>query len=116
MKSSVVYKILSAADWAAAQRNGLIEGSALDRVDGYIHLSSDAQTPETLARHFAGMTGLVLVAFDGPTLGAALKWEPSRSGDLFPHFYGTLFLTHALWSASLPLDDAGVHILPDAMS
>ena len=45
---------------------------------------------ETRARHFAGRTGLLLVAVEAGTLGAALKWEPSRGGALFPHLYGPL--------------------------
>jgi len=108
-----VYKILNAEYWVEAQRTGLISGSPPDRADGYIHLSSRAQTQETLARHFARERGLVLVAFDAAALGDALKWEPSRGGDLFPHFYGAIPLVQALWSAPLPLDAAGVHILPD---
>lgn len=116
MKSGVVYKILGPADWAEAQRAGVIAGSALDRADGYIHLSTATQTPETLARHFTRADGLVLAAYDGDALGDALKWEPSRGGALFPHFYGTLNLADALWSAPLAIDAAGVHILPDTMT
>jgi uncharacterized protein (DUF952 family) len=32
----------------------------------------------------------VRVAVDAADLGAALRWEPSRGGDLFPHLYGAL--------------------------
>lgn len=110
-----VYKILPAAAWGAAQRAGVIAGSDLDRADGYIHLSSGAQVAETLARHFTGMHGLVLVAFDAATLGEALRWEPSRGGVLFPHHYGVLAVAAALWSAPMSLDAHGVHILPDAL-
>ena len=35
-------------------------------------------------RHFAGVTGLVLVAFDDLSLGPELRYEPSRGSDLFP--------------------------------
>lgn len=116
MNSANVYKILRAPDWAEARRAGAIEGSPLDRADGFIHLSSGAQTAETLALHFAGEEGLVLVAFDGDRLGAALKWELSRGGDLFPHYFGALSLADALWSAPLSLGADGAHILPDDMT
>ena len=48
------------------------------------------QLEETLARHFAGQTDLLVVSFDAEALGPALKWEPSRGGQLFPHLYGPL--------------------------
>ncbi len=87
---SLVYKILPRADWDAAVARGVYEGSELDRKDGFIHFSTAEQWPETLRLHFAGQTGLVLVAVEAGTLGAALKWEASRGGALFPHLYATL--------------------------
>jgi uncharacterized protein (DUF952 family) len=35
----------------------------------------------------------MLVAVDAEALGPAIKWEPSRGGDLFPHLYAALPLT-----------------------
>lgn len=31
-----------------------------------------------------------MLAIEAQSLGDALKWEPSRGGDLFPHLYGML--------------------------
>jgi uncharacterized protein (DUF952 family) len=85
-----IYKILPRAEWAAAQAAGRFEGSAVDRADGFIHFSTAAQAPETARRHFAGQADLVVLAVEGDDLGPALRWEPSRGGDLFPHLYGPL--------------------------
>ena len=85
-----VYKILAADAWAAATRAGRFEGAAIDLTDGYIHLSTAAQAPETARLHFAGQVGLVLLRIDADRLGAALRWEPSRGGQLFPHLYDAL--------------------------
>lgn len=85
-----VYKILSRAEWIAAQDAGRFEGSDLDRRDGYIHLSTAAQAAETARLHFAGRDGLVLLTLGAEELGDALRWEPSRGGALFPHLYGVL--------------------------
>ena len=87
---SHVYKILSRDAWIAAQDAGLFTGSAIDRQDGFIHLSTAAQAAETARRHFAGQTGLVLLKLQAAELGATLRWEPSRGGQLFPHLYGPL--------------------------
>jgi uncharacterized protein (DUF952 family) len=56
----------------------------------------------TLERHFSGQDDLVLVAIDTAALGEALKWEPSRGGDLFPHLYGPLSLSAVHAVESLP--------------
>jgi len=87
---SLIYKIVSAEEWARAEAGGRFEGAEIDLKDGYIHFSTAEQWPETLRLHFAGRTGLVLVAVEADALGEALKWEPSRGGQLFPHLYGTL--------------------------
>jgi uncharacterized protein (DUF952 family) len=87
---SRIYKILPRADWARAEAAGRYEGSPVDHQDGYIHFSTAAQAPETARRHFAGQADLVVLEVEGDDLGDALRWEPSRGGDLFPHLYGAL--------------------------
>ena len=87
---SLIYKILPRAEWDAAVAAGRFLGSGIDLADGYIHFSDAGQKDETLRLHFAGKTGLVLVAVEAEALGEALKWEPSRGGSLFPHLYGPL--------------------------
>ncbi len=69
---------------------GAYEGSVKDAEDGFIHFSAAHQAVETAAKHFAGQDDLVLLEISAATLGPALKWEPSRGGDLFPHLYGAL--------------------------
>jgi uncharacterized protein (DUF952 family) len=99
---TTIYKICERAAWQEAERLGLYCGSAIDHRDGFIHFSSAAQLRETAARHFAGQSDLTLVAVDGGTLGAALKWEASRGGALFPHLYGTLPIAQVRWARPLP--------------
>jgi uncharacterized protein (DUF952 family) len=86
----LVYKICPRADWQGAVAAGVYRGSEVDRRDGFIHLSTEEQVGETRRRHFAGQRDLVLVAFDPADLGEALRFEVSRGGALFPHFYGEL--------------------------
>ncbi len=105
-----VYKICFRAEWEDAQRAGRYEGSAADRADGFIHLSTGEQMRETAARHFQGLDDLVLVAFN-PEVLEGLRWEPSRGGDLFPHVYGNLPAARALWVNPLTLVE-GTHRFP----
>jgi uncharacterized protein (DUF952 family) len=72
------------------RRDGVFAGSAVDIADGYIHLSCGSQLAATVARHFSGVGGLVVAAVDLARLGDAVRWEPSRGGELFPHIYGVL--------------------------
>ena len=102
-----VYKILPLNEWTAAQVSGRFEGSAIDLQDGYIHLSTAAQAGETARRYFRGLTGLVVLEIEGDDLGPALKWEPSRGGDLFPHLYSALSVGDVRVVHDAPLDADG---------
>ena len=108
-----IYKILRAEDFAALDRDGETAGAPVDLADGYIHFSTAAQVAETAARHFAGADDLVLAAVEAGPLGAALKWEPSRGGDLFPHLYRRLRRRDIAWIAPLPLGRDGAHRFPE---
>jgi uncharacterized protein (DUF952 family) len=110
----LLFKILTAAEWAEALAQGSFTGSALDRKDGFIHLSAAHQARETAARHFTGREGLVLAAFEEGRLRNVM-WEPSRGGDLFPHVYGAIDPTSAAWVKELPVID-GVHRFPDEVT
>ncbi len=85
-----VVKLLRAAEWAAFDATGRFDGSPDDARDGFIHLSTPEQALVTCAKYFADAAGLVAVTCDADALGAALRWEASRGGDLFPHLYRAL--------------------------
>ena len=100
MPGEHVYKVLRASEWQEAQTRGVITGSADDLRDGFIHLSTHAQLAGTLERHFAGETGLVVLEIAADRVSAALKWEESRGGALFPHLYGVLPLNAVIRTVS----------------
>ena len=106
---ALVFKILATEEWRAAESAGAFLGAAVDRTDGYIHLSSAEQAPETAAKWFAGRDDLTLVAIDVSALGVSLVWEPSRGGALFPHLFAALPLSAVVWSRPLPLGPDGRH-------
>lgn len=85
-----VFKVFRPAEWAAFEASGRFEGSADDRRDGFIHLSTADQLEETIRRHFGDEAHLVIATIDAGALGDDLRWEPSRGGALFPHHYGVL--------------------------
>jgi uncharacterized protein (DUF952 family) len=108
-----IYKILDESEWSDAVQKDAFAGSAIDLADGFIHLSTAGQAPETAARHFAGRGGLVLIGFDAADFGDDLVWEASRGGALFPHVYGVIAPSLARSVDSLPLGPDGRHVFPD---
>jgi uncharacterized protein (DUF952 family) len=111
---TTIYKIFRRPEWDAFRKAGATAGAPVDLADGYIHLSTAAQVVRTAAKHFARDPDLVLVAVDAERLGTALRWEPSRGGQLFPHLYRPLELGEVLWDKSLPLGASG-HIFPEGL-
>ena len=111
----MIYKIFRGPEWEALDADGSTAGAPVDRDDGFIHLSTAEQAPETAARHFAGVEGLWLVAVEEAALGDALRWEPSRGGADFPHLYAPLRFDQVAWAKPVPLAD-GIHVFPDGLA
>jgi uncharacterized protein (DUF952 family) len=114
---TTIYKICQRALWEEAQAARVFAGSPVDVHDGFIHFSTAAQLAGTAARHFAGQSDLLLLAVDAAALPvAALKWEPSRGGELFPHLYGALPLAAVRWARPLADEVDGRRLLPELSS
>ena len=111
--TATIYKICDSALWRHAEQAGVFTGAPVDHADGFIHFSDRNQVGETAARHFAGRDELLLVAVDASVLGPALRYEPSRGGQLFPHLYGTMPLSAVRWVKPLPLGADGKHVFPE---
>ena len=109
--TDLIFHMCRRDEWQEAAR-AVYHGSSQDQADGFIHFSTAEQIVESAARHRAGQSGLVLIAVDPVALGPDLKWEPSRSGALFPHLYGPLPLTAVSWVRDLPLGSDGKHVFP----
>jgi uncharacterized protein (DUF952 family) len=108
-----IYKICSASAWREAERQGVYRGSADDIRDGFIHFSSSSQLAETAKKHFFGQTGLFLIEVDVDALGDALRWEPSRNDELFPHLYGELDLGAVTAVLDMRARSDGTHDIPE---
>ncbi|KKB76890.1 dihydroorotate dehydrogenase [Devosia soli] len=112
----LIYKITTASAFAPARQSGQFHGMPIDAEDGFMHFSTAAQLRETLRLHFAGQSGLVLLAVRTDELGDQLVWEPSRGGDLFPHLYGGPLLTSAIvWQESISVAEDGSCTLPEGV-
>jgi uncharacterized protein (DUF952 family) len=112
---TVIYRIISTADWQAAQAAGAFTGTAHDIRDGFIHFSTAKQAAETAAKHYTGKIDLLLLYVRDTDVEAPLKWEKSRNDELFPHLYGPLPVSAVYRVEELPLDADGRHVFPEQM-
>lgn len=116
MSEKFVFKIMAHGAWRDACSAGEYSGSSDDKRDGFIHLSSADQLAGTLEKHFGAQSDLVLIRFCSYELAPHLKWEPSRRGALFPHYYGALDPTLALDVQPIALAANGQHLLPETQA
>jgi uncharacterized protein (DUF952 family) len=112
MTTSPIYHVCKRTEWEAASGRGRYAGSSQDEADGFIHFSTATQVVSSAAKHRAGQSDLVILEVDATALGPALRWEPSRGGQLFPHLYGPLPAQAVLRVAPLPLGENGRHVFP----
>ncbi len=112
MDTLFAYKLLDQPAFRDWKDTGSFTGSPDDLRDGFIHLSTAAQTAETAAKYFTDTDPLVLAMVDLAAVSADLKWEESRGGALFPHVYGTIPFKAVSGHSVLRLGDDGKHIFP----
>ena len=86
---NLIFKILTSGRWADGSEP-FIPTMPIDEADGFLHLSTAAQLPETLALHFSDQNNLIVLAIHVADVIDVLRWEPSRGGDLFPHAYAPI--------------------------
>jgi uncharacterized protein (DUF952 family) len=108
-----VYKIVARAAFDAAAAAGAFPQMPIDLKDGFIHFSTAAQLRETLRLHFAGQSDLVVFAVKPYDMGAGLRWEASRGGQLFPHHYGSLATSAIGRQVAVSVAEDGAVDLPD---
>lgn len=107
-----IYRLIDAGVWQRAVAAGVFLGTEHDMRDGFIHFSTAEQAAETAARHYAGQANLLLLGVSVAALGAALRWEPSRGGALFPHLYASLSPAAVTSVVALALGPDGQHLMP----
>ncbi len=115
MPESLIFHMCKRQDWQAAAASGRYLGSGDDLADGFMHFSNAEQLAESAARHRAGVADLLLICVDAASLGDALKWEPSRGDQLFPHLYGPLDVSKVISARDLPLGADGIHVFPEGI-
>jgi|SaaInl5LU_22_DNA_1037371.scaffolds.fasta_scaffold16302_2 uncharacterized protein (DUF952 family) len=85
-----IYKILTEPQWQDMQSTGVYQPSPDDQRDGFVHLSSAAQLSGTIDKYYSDIWPIFVLQIDAIAVSDGLKWEVSRAGDKFPHYYGEM--------------------------
>ena len=86
-----LYHLATEAEWNAYRQTGSIAPLSLN-AEGFVHCSWGHQVAGTVAKHFAGIEGLLALALEPDLLGnvALVEEDSYGSGQAFPHVYGPI--------------------------
>ncbi|KAI1312983.1 hypothetical protein EDD11_002804 [Mortierella claussenii] len=98
-----VYKLISPAS-SFHPSDAVLPLSALDKADGFYHLSTSAQVPGTANRFFpkSKFEDLLILKIQFSEIAPQVKWEaakgehPTDASRIFPHVYGDLEQRHVV--------------------
>lgn len=107
----MIHHITTSTAWQQAQNDGAYTADSLVS-EGFIHFSTAEQIIATANRFYRGQTDLVLLSIDPQKLTAALLYEESEPGQLFPHLYGPLNLDAVVETRDFPPGPDGSFALP----
>ena len=86
---ALIYHLVAPETWEKALNKPEYESPSL-KEEGFIHCSSYEQVLDSAKIHYASYQELIVLAIPEKKVKSILKWEPSRSGKLFPHLYGKI--------------------------
>ena len=111
MDFKYVYKICTYEEWEEAKKKGKYEGSKKDKEDGFIHFSDKKQLKGTLKKFFFNQKNLILLKIDALKL-KNLIYEQVSDGNMFPHLYSELNISHVYKDYEISISKEGDYILP----
>ena len=111
MDFEFIYKICTKAEWLKAKKEGKFLGSKKDFEDGFIHFSNKDQLKGTLSKYFLNRKDLVLLKVEALKLNN-LIYEQASDGNMFPHLYAHLDISHVCNDYEININEDGNHILP----
>jgi uncharacterized protein (DUF952 family) len=82
--------VLTKTAWEAALQAGEHAPPELGR-DGFLHCCRPEQLEFVMARHFRGVTNLLVLTFDPTACSAFIQWVKSEPDQPpFPHLFGPI--------------------------
>lgn len=90
MQEEYVYKVLLASEYEELDKLESYSGNARDKQDGFIHLSTKSQVGYILDKYYKGQDTVQVKIAVASLDGDKLKWDKKPTGEVFPHYYGTI--------------------------
>ena len=99
LQPDALYHRASVDEWADYEARGTIDPASI-AAEGFVHCSYGRQVAGTVAKHFAGATGLLALELDPAALGGVelVDEDSYGSGQAFPHAYGAIPATAVIGS------------------
>ena len=85
----MIYHLTLPEYWEPAMSSGQYEHPTL-KTEGFIHCSTKEQLHRSAAKHFADKDEILVLFLVEKRVKDTLRWEPAKSGELFPHIYGPI--------------------------
>ena len=111
MDFKFIYKICTKNEWIKAKKDGKFLGSDKDLKDGFIHFSDKKQIKDTLNKYYLKQKDLVILEVEALKL-TNLIYEQSSDGNMFPHLYSELNISHVYKDYEIIISKGGDYILP----
>ena len=111
MNFEYIYKICTKVEWIKAKKEGKFIGTKKDIEDGFIHFSNKDQIEKTLNKYFLNQKNLVLLKIEALKLDN-LIYEQASDGNMFPHLYSHLDISHVCNDYDIGINNEGSHIFP----
>jgi uncharacterized protein (DUF952 family) len=83
-----IYHLVPASDWQRCSGPTYTADSLAS--EGFIHCSYAAQVAAAANRFYADRDDMLVLHLDPSRLSSPLREEPSGTGELFPHIYGSI--------------------------
>ena len=91
-----VYKIVTEKELNVLKTTTKFDGTELDIRDGFIHMSKNMeQVTYVINKYYKNIDDIYLLHIDPINL-ENLKFEESKSGDIFPHLYCALNINNVI--------------------
>uniref|UniRef100_A0A7S3LV15 Glutathione S-transferase n=1 Tax=Palpitomonas bilix TaxID=652834 RepID=A0A7S3LV15_9EUKA len=117
-RTPTAFRLCSNSEWQEFEAKKEYDGTKMDKDDGFIHLSTAAETRKTASLYFKGSTDLYYFEVDLAQLGDNIKWDmvEKRQAE-FPHVYNTSIpLSAVLSHGPIPVGDDKEFVFPPSMS
>ena len=85
----MIYHLTLPEYWEPALETGQYEHPTY-KTEGFIHCSTKEQLYRSAAKHFSDKDEILVLFLVEKRIKDKLRWEAAKSGELFPHIYGTI--------------------------